>query len=120
MSDSTHIVRCWEYRGCHGLKGLTDLMEVECPHARDDCYSPCPVECKYTASCSRPWHETTGDINLVLDPSINRLAAIKKTCYVCKHFLTNGPRVGDDSVNTGVIPETATPDANDRVTLHLF
>gem|GEM_PF-845934 len=113
------VVACWAQRGCHGLKGLTDAMELECPHARQDCYSPCPAECKYTA-CSNPWHRTATDFNLILDETVDRFGAIKKNCYTCEHFLKHGPRVSDQSENSPVVPDAATRDSDDSFTIHLF
>lgn len=122
MAESnTSVVKCWELRGCHGIQGLTAPMSEECPHARIDCYSPCPAECKYSAACSRPWHKTTSDFNLILNPDVDRMAAIKKQCYVCEHFLTHGPSVSErvsDAAHS--IPDTATRDSSNSVTLHVF
>ncbi|MBR2835004.1 MAG: hypothetical protein IKE43_04755 [Coriobacteriales bacterium] len=112
------IVECWTLRGCYNLEGLTDNMSEECPHARDDCYSPCPPDCKYAAGCSNPWHVVAHDINLILDETIDRLGAIKKTCYMCEHFLKHGPRIGE--IEHPLIPEQATKESSKEVTLHLF
>ncbi len=111
-------VACWTLRGCAGLKGLTAPMEDECPHSRADCYSPCPAECQYTA-CARPWHRTATDFDLILDPTVDRMAATKKSCYTCEYFLKNGPRVGEGA-SAGPVPETATKDSSSSVTIHLF
>lgn len=112
-------VACWAYRGCSGLMGLTEPMEEECPHSRHDCYSPCPAECGYTA-CSRPWHRSTTDINLIFDETVDRMAALKKNCYTCSYFLTHGPRIGEGEGFEAPIPDTATKDSESAVTIHLF
>lgn len=112
-------VACWAHRGCEGLMGLTRPMEQECPHSRDDCYAPCPAECGFT-TCTRPWHASTSDVGLILDPTVDRKAAIKKNCYTCSYFLTHGPRVGERASDESAIPETATSDSAENVTIHLF
>lgn len=112
-------VACWTLRGCSGLMGLEDALENECPHSRSDCYNPCPAECSYTA-CTRPWHRMTSDINLIFDETVDRRAAIKKTCYTCAYFLTNGPRVDSSDCSGSQEPDAATLDSNSRVTIHLF
>ena len=113
------VKACWSLRGCHGLLGLTEAMEFECPHARTDCYSPCPAECKYTA-CSNPWHKTATDFNLILDDTVDRLSALKKNCYTCEYFLKYGPRISDIRDDAPIVPDAATADSPDSVTIHLF
>lgn len=118
-SSDASPVQCWTLRGCSGLMGLEVALELECPHSRADCYNPCPAECSYTA-CSRPWHRMTSDINLIFDETVDRQAAIKKTCYTCAYFLKHGPRI-HERVSDGVsAPDTATKDSDSRVTIHLF
>ncbi len=112
-------IACWSHRGCEGVPGVGGTMEEECPHNRQDCYSPCPQECNYTV-CSRPWHHTTSDIDLILDTTVDRYAAVKRNCYMCEHFLKYGPRVGSQKSGENVIPETATSEGSDDVTIHLF
>ena len=112
--------RCWETRGCDGLMGLTGPMSEECPHCRDDCYNPCPGECHYASSCDRPTHKVATDINLILDPSVDRYAAIKRTCYTCEFFLKHGPRVGEVVRDDFVVPQTATSDSDSSVSIHCF
>lgn len=111
---------CWSFRGCHGLRGLVEDMESECPHARRDCYNPCPSECFYTA-CTNKWHRTTSDFNLLLDDSVDRSAAIKRNCYTCEYFLVHGPRLGqDESIDWPLVPGSASSDSSHDVTIHLF
>lgn len=112
-------VRCWEKRGCYGITGLSDPMVEECPHARQDCYSPCPIDCVYAARCPRPWHKVATSVDLMLDVTVDRSAAIKKACQICEHFLTYGPRVGEDGSHANELPDRATT-SNDRVTVHFF
>lgn len=112
-------VACWAHRGCEGLMGLSAPMEDECPHSRSDCYAPCPEECKYTA-CRRPWHRTASDFNLILDPTVDRMAAIKRSCYSCEYFLKNGPRLDERGPESRVVPEQATKESDGSVTIHLF
>lgn len=112
-------VRCWEVRGCAGVRGLTDPLIEECPHSRSDCYSPCPIDCVYAARCSRPWHKVSSSPDLLLDVTVDRTAAIKKACQICEHFLTYGPRVGEDGSTANVLPERATA-GEGRTTVHFF
>lgn len=112
-------VACWKHRGCEGLMGLTSPMEEECPHSRSDCYAPCPQDCQYTA-CTRPWHRTASDFDLILDPSVDRMAAVKRRCYSCEYFLKNGPRIGEGGTEGRIVPESATKESDSSVTIHLF
>jgi hypothetical protein len=112
------VVRCWEHRGCEGLMGLTKPMMEECPHNRDDCLNPCPNDCRYTV-CSRAWHRQTADFDLLFDETVDRRAAIKKTCLTCAHFLRHGPRVGERD-DYAVVPETATSRSTSSSTIHMF
>lgn len=118
-SENKVPVACWAYRGCSGLMGLEAPLEMECPHSRQDCYNPCPVECSYTA-CSRPWHKVTADFDLIFDESVDRQVALKKSCYTCAYFLKNAPRVSDRVDADVLVPDTATRDSDSRVTIHLF
>ncbi len=118
-SDGPTPVPCWTLRGCSGLMGLEEALELECPHSRADCYNPCPTECSYTA-CSRPWHRMTSDVNLIFDETVDRKAAIKKACYTCAYFLKNGPRIHEGVSKESYVPDTATKDSDSKVTIHLF
>ena len=122
MSDQEREekARCWEARGCAGVKGLTDPLIEECPHARQDCYSPCPIDCVYAARCARPWHKVATSVDLLLDVTVDRTAAIKKACQFCEHFLTYGPRVGEDGSTVNELPQRATSDDAGRSTVHFF
>lgn len=111
--------RCWEKRGCDGLMGLAAPMSQECPHCREDCYNPCPSECHYS-SCDRPTHHATSDIDLILDPTVDRYAAIKQTCYTCEFFLCHAPRVGEFDRSEVVVPEAATSESDSSVSIHCF
>ena len=111
-------LHCWERRGCEGVIGLTDPMEQECPHSRDDCYSPCPIDCRY-AQCMRPTHEVASDVNLLLDPTVDRTAPIKEVCRYCAFFLTHGPRLGADGPMHEA-PQKATVGDKGRSTVHFF
>ena len=117
--DSKSPYPCWSFRGCHGLKGLVEDMEVECPHARTDCYNPCPSECYYTY-CTNKWHRATSDFNLLLDDTVDRSAAIKRNCYTCEYFLLHGPRVSDGCRDLPVVPDSASSQSSHDVTIHLF
>ena len=112
-------VACWSLRGCSGLMGLEQALELECPHSRSDCYNPCPTECGYTA-CVRPWHKMTSNIDLIFDETVDRRAAIKKSCYTCEYFLKHGPRVQEGTLSGSSVPDTATADSDSKVTIHLF
>lgn len=76
---------CWSNRGCD------DEMRSRCPHAIDP-DEQCPIACHY-AKCDRPTHRVTGDVMLMLDPTVDRKAAAKELCTRCEFFLTNGPRI---------------------------
>ncbi len=112
-------VRCWEHRGCEGLPGLTGNMTDECPHARTDCYSPCPADCNFTA-CQRAWHKVATSVDLVLDPTVDRSSTIKVVCRFCEHFLRFAPRVGEDGSLANVAPDQVTSEEDNRFKIHLF
>lgn len=79
---------CWQVRGCD------EEMWSRCPHNADDrgIYSPCPMDCCYTY-CDKPQHEMATDINLLLDPYVDRTAAKKEQCRTCAFFLRTAPRI---------------------------
>ena len=77
---------CWEIRGCEGPENCYG----HCPHY--ELGGRCPVDCKF-AECARPAHKTATSIDLLLDPDIDRQAAIKEYCCTCEFFLTNGPKL---------------------------
>ena len=85
-------IRCWETRGCAGVAGIDGSMEDECPHNVPDRYSPCPATCAFTR-CQRPWHAEAENINVLLDPTVDRMQAIKEQCRHCLYFIKHGPRV---------------------------
>ena len=80
------MAACWEQRGCD------DIMSATCPHASGGKATKCPLDCLYTY-CERPQHEQVFDLDLLLDPTVDRNAAVKEACAMCRHFLTHGPRV---------------------------
>lgn len=77
---------CWQRRGCD------EEMWSRCPHAVEDKYSPCPMDCCYTA-CDNPQHELATDLDLLLDPFVDRNAAQKEQCRSCVFFLTTAPKI---------------------------
>jgi hypothetical protein len=77
---------CWSVRGCD------EEMWSRCPHAVSSVDGVCPAECCYTV-CQRRQHQLTTSIDLLLDPTVDRFAAIKENCHNCAFFLTNAPRV---------------------------
>ena len=85
------MAKCWEQRGCD------DEMQSDCPHAAGP-GDKCPTKCAY-AACDRAMYELTVDPALVFDPTVDRDAAIKGGCAFCGFFLTNGPRLGRESVS---------------------
>ena len=91
-------IRCWETRGCAGVAGIDGSMEDECPHNVPDRYSPCPATCAFTR-CQRPWHAEAENINVLLDPTVDRMKAIKEECRHCLYFIKHGPRVVDNGVD---------------------
>ncbi|MDR3037580.1 MAG: hypothetical protein LBU31_04145 [Coriobacteriales bacterium] len=76
---------CWEQRGCDAE------MASYCPHATASTDGVCPAECCYTA-CQCEQRQLTADIDLLLDPTVERKAAIKENCRNCAFFLTHAPR----------------------------
>lgn len=79
------MAKCWEQRGCD------EEMQRECPHCIEY-FDNCPTKCAF-ATCDRPSYELTIDPELVFDPTVDRLKAIKDGCTFCAFFLHNGPRV---------------------------
>lgn len=76
---------CWSNRGCD------DEMQSRCPHAIDPT-EQCPLSCMF-AKCDRPTHATTGNPDLIFDPTVDRSKAAKEICTACAFFLTSGPRL---------------------------
>ncbi len=77
---------CWEERGCD------EEMESYCPHAFASDDGVCPAECNYTF-CTREQHVRATSIDLLLDATVDRTAAVKESCRFCEFFLKNGPRL---------------------------
>ncbi|MDR2673065.1 MAG: hypothetical protein LBC35_07305 [Coriobacteriales bacterium] len=77
---------CWQIRGCD------QKMASTCPHAIASSDGRCTFDCYYTL-CSRPQHKLATNLDVLLDPTVDRLAAIKEICTTCEFFLRNGPRV---------------------------
>ena len=77
---------CWEERGCD------DEMAATCPHAFASEDGVCPAECNFTF-CTRDQHHRATTIDLLLDPTVDRSAAVKENCRFCEFFLKNGPRL---------------------------
>lgn len=84
MSAETTV--CWSRRGCD------EEMWSRCPHATASVDGVCPAECYYTA-CQRDQRKLTSDMDLLLDPQVDRRAAIKENCLNCSFFLRNAPRL---------------------------
>ncbi|MDR0350387.1 MAG: hypothetical protein LBH64_02405 [Coriobacteriales bacterium] len=76
---------CWQERGCDAE------MASRCPHATSSADGLCVAECAYTA-CQRGQRKVTANFMLLLDPSVDRTAAIKENCLNCVFFLQNAPR----------------------------
>lgn len=79
------MAKCWETRGCD------EEMQSECPHPTQF-FDACPSKCAF-AKCDRPTHELTTDPELLLNPNVDRDAAIKEECTYCGFFLRNAPRI---------------------------
>jgi hypothetical protein len=79
------MAKCWEQRGCDAE------MQTECPHSVDF-HDNCPTKCAF-AVCDRATYVLVTDPELVFDPTVDRLAAIKDGCQYCGFFIKNGPRV---------------------------
>lgn len=82
---------CWEIRGCEGPNNNFD----HCPHYMKG--SICPKDCQFSW-CERKTHKATTDIMLLLDPDVDRRAAIKEYCYSCEFFLKHAPRMAEGEV----------------------
>lgn len=79
---------CWEIRGCEAEKELFE----HCPHR--ELNGRCPVDCGF-ARCDRPTHKSVMDPLLMLDPTVDRNAAIKEGCLLCEYYLKHGPRISE-------------------------
>lgn len=80
------MTRCWEKRGCD------ETMSASCPHAVEGRYTPCVLDCQF-AVCHNPQHVMATDLDLILDPTVDRRAAQKMGCRTCGFFLVHGPRM---------------------------
>lgn len=80
-------MNCWEIRGCDGDQENFG----HCPHTMLG--GRCPVDCAYTV-CERPQHKQADVLDL-LDPDVDRMAAVKEYCNTCAFFIKNGPRLAD-------------------------
>jgi hypothetical protein len=83
---SVAVTGCWSLRGCD------EEMWSRCPHAIASADGVCPAECCYTY-CERSQRQLTSDMNLLLDPYVDRRTAIKENCLNCAFFLKNAPRL---------------------------
>lgn len=77
--------KCWEIRGCEGDANNYD----HCPHAMLG--GRCPVDCAF-AECTRPQRKQA-DVLELLEPTVDRSAAVKEYCCTCSFFLKNAPRI---------------------------
>ncbi len=87
------MAKCWEERGCD------EEMRSRCPHAIQF-MDRCPTKCAF-ADCQRESFVVCTDVSLLLDPSVDRDAAIKENCLHCEFFLEHGPRVSDAAATKG-------------------
>jgi len=83
------MAHCWEIRGCDGPENCYDW----CPHY--ELNGKCPVDCQFTF-CERPTYKRATSIELILDPDVDRNAAIKEYCATCEFFIKHGPRLNKD------------------------
>jgi len=81
---------CWQRRGCD------PEMWERCPHNVAEKYSPCPIDCCYTA-CDKPQHRQA-EIIEILDSDADLNAAQKEQCRACGFFLKTAPRIGTVAV----------------------
>jgi hypothetical protein len=79
-------MECWEKRACDAE------MQERCPHCVPDVYSPCPAECYYTI-CGEATRRLSTNMELILDPTVDRRGAVKENCVMCEFFLRYGPRL---------------------------
>lgn len=73
---------CWEIRGCD------DEMMQRCPHNIEGL--PCPADCLNT-HCKRPTHDMVDPLDALMNPDVDRSAAVKEVCLLCRFFLEHGP-----------------------------
>lgn len=75
-------MKCWEQRGCD------EEWQSRCPHNTPG--ETCPADCLNTY-CTRPTHETVSPLDALMNPEVDRSAAVKETCKFCRFFLEHGP-----------------------------
>ena len=90
------MAACWTIRGCEG----SENNYGHCPHAMLN--GRCPVDCAFT-ECDRPTHKVASGL-MLLDPDIDRSAAIKECCCICEFFITHGPKIKQADTATEDIP----------------
>lgn len=83
---------CWQARGCD------EEMSSRCPHNVKGVFSPCPIDCCYTA-CENPQHEVA-EPAVALASDVDRRAAAKEQCMWCTFFLKTGPRLVHSSADS--------------------
>ena len=59
-------------------------------------------------------------LNLILDATVDRYAAIKQACYTCEFLLKHAPRVGQVDRTCVVVPEAVQSDSESSVSIHCF
>jgi len=79
-------MHCWQQRGCD------EELASRCPHAISSTDGLCVTGCYYT-NCGRKQYRIATDLDILLDPTVDRSAAIKEPCTYCEFFLLNGPRL---------------------------
>jgi hypothetical protein len=79
-------MHCWEQRGCD------EEMAARCPHATSSTDGLCVAACYYTI-CSRAQHRHASNLDILLDPLVDRSATVREPCTYCEFFLLNGPRL---------------------------
>jgi len=67
-------------------------MASRCPFAISSASGTCAASCYY-ANCDLKQRRFASDINILLDSTVDRSAAIKEPCTYCEFFLLNGPRL---------------------------
>jgi len=77
---------CWQKRGCD------EEMASRCPFATSSADNVCSASCYY-ANCVLQQRSFPSNLDILLDPTVDRSAAVKEPCTSCEFFLLNGPRL---------------------------
>ncbi|MBQ9069659.1 MAG: hypothetical protein IJ131_11520 [Eggerthellaceae bacterium] len=80
------MMNCWQQRGCD------EEWQSRCPHNTPG--ERCPADCLNT-HCTRPTYEAVSALDALMNPNIDRSAAVKESCMFCRFFLEHGPLLAE-------------------------